>query len=99
MLPKYKAYFSKLQIRLYLNKLYVVRYLNYGTTKYRELDLTFKRKQLIGNYDKNYILLHIKIIINYTLSCYHLLSALKTKAFNLKKIRINYLVIRHGKTY
>lgn len=27
MLPKYKAYFSKLQIRLYLNKLYVVRYL------------------------------------------------------------------------
>lgn len=49
MLPKYKAYFSKLQIRLYLNKLYVVRYLNYGTTKYRELDLTFKTKQLIGN--------------------------------------------------
>lgn len=49
MLPKYKAYFSKLQIRLYLNKLYVVRYSNYGTTKYRELDLTFKRKQLIGN--------------------------------------------------
>lgn len=43
------SYFSKLQIRLYLNKLYVVRYLNYGTTKYRELDLTFKRKQLIGN--------------------------------------------------
>lgn len=49
MLPKYKAYFSKLQTRLYLNKLYVVRYLNYGTTEYRELDLTFKRKQLIGN--------------------------------------------------
>lgn len=43
MLPKYKAYFSKLQIRLYLNKLYVVRYLNYGTTKYRELDKHLKQ--------------------------------------------------------